>query len=92
MKKLMHLFMLSCLKVSQLIEKKQVLGLSRMEKMGLAMHLSMCDACTAYQQQSLYMDRILKAHFRGPAINPNTVPLLLDVQAIKSKVLSSLDK
>jgi len=60
MKKLMHYMFLSCLKATELIEKKIYFGLSYKEKMQLAAHKSMCRACTNYEKHSQLLDKALK--------------------------------
>ncbi|MBW6479649.1 MAG: hypothetical protein K0B37_09495 [Bacteroidales bacterium] len=59
MKKLMNILFLSCLKATELIEKKLYFKLSVKEKMQLKMHKMMCDACTNYEKQSMLMDHAL---------------------------------
>jgi UDP-2,3-diacylglucosamine pyrophosphatase LpxH len=63
--KIMHLFMLSCKKATELIEKKSVLSLSLKEKIQLYMHKSMCDACTAYEKQSEKIDELIHNHIHS---------------------------
>lgn len=53
MKKVMHTLLLSCLQVTELIEKKLHFHLSWSEKIQLKAHKMMCDACTHYEQQSV---------------------------------------
>ena len=60
MKKLMHFLFLSCLKATELIEKKLHIKLSIKEKLRLKMHKSMCNACRRYDKQSKIMDNALK--------------------------------
>ena len=57
--------MLSCKKAATLIDKKAEISLSWKENMQLAMHKSMCDACTAYQKQSKLIDKILHTHIHS---------------------------
>jgi len=62
MKKLMHFLFLSCLKATELIEKKLHIKLSLKEKLRLKMHKSMCNACRRYDKQSKIMDNALKTY------------------------------
>lgn len=55
----MQLLFLSCLKATELIEKNLRFKLSLSEKIRLAMHKSMCDACTNYEKQSKFLDDAL---------------------------------
>jgi len=57
MKKIMHTLFLSCLKATELVEKKIHFGLSAKEKLQLKMHKMMCDACTSYEKQSVFLEK-----------------------------------
>ena len=57
MTKIMHMLFLSCLKASQLIEKKIHFGLSFKEKIQLKLHKTMCDACSRYERQSELLEK-----------------------------------
>lgn len=52
MKKIMHIVFLSCVKATELIEKKMHFKLSRRERLQLKAHKMMCDACRLYEKQS----------------------------------------
>ncbi len=64
MKKLMHILFLSCLKASELIEKKFHFRLSFKEQMQLKMHKMMCSACTIYEKQSKVLDKSIEHHYK----------------------------
>ena len=51
---------LSCLKATELIEKKLHIKLSLKEKTQLTMHKSMCNACRRYGEHSIIIDEALK--------------------------------
>ena len=57
MKKLMHKLFLSCLKATELIEKKLHFKLSVKEKLQLKMHKMMCSACSNYEKQSVFIEK-----------------------------------
>ena len=57
MKKLMHILFLSCLKATELIEKKLHFKLSFKEKLQLKTHKMMCDACRMYEKQSNLLEK-----------------------------------
>lgn len=59
MKKIMHILFLSCLKATELLEKKLYFKLSLMEKLQLQLHKSMCKACSNYQKQSILIDKAI---------------------------------
>lgn len=57
MKKLMNILFLSCLKATELIEKKLHFNLSFKEKLQLKVHKMMCDACRLYEKQSAFLEK-----------------------------------
>ncbi len=57
MKNIMHLLFLSCLKATELIEKKFHFKLSWTEKMQLKAHKMMCSACGTYEKQSTLIEQ-----------------------------------
>ena len=63
MKKLMQLLFLSCLKATELIEKKMNFKLSRKESIRLRAHKMVCDACSNYEKQSRLLEKgIAESH------------------------------
>ncbi len=52
--------LLSCRKATELIEKRQICGLSRMERWKLSVHLRLCRYCRNYEIQSEQIDAFLK--------------------------------
>jgi len=57
MKKLSHILFLSCLKATELVEKKLHFQLSARERLQLKMHKMMCTACTLYEKQSTLLEK-----------------------------------
>ena len=57
MKKLNHILFLSCLKATELIEKKFHFKLSFTERLQLKIHKMMCDACRQYENHSLIIEK-----------------------------------
>ncbi|MCK9411515.1 MAG: hypothetical protein M0Q53_04385 [Prolixibacteraceae bacterium] len=57
MKKLMHILLLSCLKATELIEKRFYFKLSFKERLQLKLHKTMCDACTNYEKHSRIIEK-----------------------------------
>ncbi len=49
--------MLSCIKATELVEKKSLVTLSLMDSVKLKLHMSMCKACRLYMQQSLLVNK-----------------------------------
>jgi hypothetical protein len=60
MKRIMRILFLSCLKATELIEKKLHFSLSSKEKYQLKMHKMMCNACRQYESQTFFIDHNLK--------------------------------
>ncbi len=58
-KRLMNKMFLSCLKATELIEKKLLFKLSLTEKIRLTIHKMMCDACSLYSKQTNILDKAL---------------------------------
>ena len=53
----MNILILSCLKATELIEKKLHFKLSFKEKLQLKVHKMMCDACRMYEKQSTLLEK-----------------------------------
>ncbi len=65
----MYLIMLPCKTITELIEKRSLVGLSFKEKIQLHLHKTMCDACTAYQKQSKKIDELLERYIHTSDTN-----------------------
>lgn len=87
MKKLMNIFILSCKKASELIDKKSVVKLSVKENVMLHMHTSMCAACTAYQKQSGILDDLLHRYIHET--DETKAPLITN-NDLKQRIISRL--
>ena len=85
MKKLMRFLFLSCLKATELIEKKLHVKLSAKEKIRLTLHKSMCSACRLYDKQSLILDEVLKTHHKKD-VNINIEELKLNIKQKISEI------
>lgn len=79
MKKIIHIFFLSCLKATELIEKKLLFKLSVKEKLQLKMHKLMCEACTKYEKQSIIIEKGIET------LDKSKVPTI-DIEALKTKI------
>ena len=74
--KIMHFLFLSCLKATELIEKKLHFKLTLKEKIQLEMHKMMCDACSMYEEQSEIIEEGIKIHLHEtPSENGDTEKL-----------------
>jgi hypothetical protein len=59
MKNIMHFLFLSCLKASEMIEKKLHFRLSFRERMQLKMHKMMCSACSNFEKHNLFVEKAI---------------------------------
>jgi membrane carboxypeptidase/penicillin-binding protein len=85
MKKIMHILFLSCLKATELIEKKLLVRLSFKEKVQLSAHKAMCDACTNYEKNSILIDRAMKNKIEQDDMQ-------VDVSDLIKSTLSKIEK
>ena len=84
MKRVMHWLFLSCLKATELIEKKLNFRLTTMEKLQLSMHKAMCDACSRYEKQSSFIDEAI-------ASQPPDTPSDNEISLLKKKINTGLE-
>jgi hypothetical protein len=84
-KQIMNKLFLSCLKASELIEKKMHVRLSFNEQMQLKAHKMMCEACTTYEKQSLILEKGIEQHLHQ---NKETI----DLEQLKKQILLNLNK
>jgi len=75
-KRIMRILFLSCLKATELIEKKLHFSLSSKEKYQLKMHKMMCNACRQYENHSYFIDENLKH-------NQFNTPREVDIEKLK---------
>lgn len=87
MKRIIHWFLLSCKKATELIDKKSIVPLSLRERIQLRLHKSICDACTAYEKQSLTIDHMLHSHVHHAAEENSAI---LTNQSLKEQIISKL--
>lgn len=52
--------MISCKKSTELIEKRNLTGLTLRESVSLVIHMAMCDACRHYSRHSRIIARVMK--------------------------------
>jgi hypothetical protein len=85
MKKIMHILFLSCLKATELIEKKIHFKLSFREKLQLKVHKMMCDACSNFEKQSIFLEKGIENHHKRN--QPN-----LDIEQFKKQIELNFNK
>ncbi len=83
MNRMSGIFMLSCRKATELMEKKQHAGLSLMEKLKLKVHAKVCNGCREYSSQSKLMEKALQRE-------GDTLPDTADTDALRSRILQRL--
>ncbi len=81
----MNKMFLSCLKATELIEKKLHFKLTLTEKVRLKMHKAMCDACTMYEKQSNILDKALSASVKKEEIE-------IDLNNFKREIMIKIEK
>ena len=86
-KDMIHFFMLSCKKATELIEKKSMVALYVREKIQLNLHKCICDACTLYEKQSKQIDELLKKRIASDT-GVEKMPLKND--ELKERILKKL--
>jgi hypothetical protein len=84
MKKLMQKLFLSCLKATQLIEKKFYIKLNFSEKLQLRLHKTMCKACSNFDKQSILIENAFKNQ-----IKPEKIDIENFIIEIKKKIETS---
>jgi hypothetical protein len=85
MKKLMHILLLSCLRATELIEKKLHFKLSVQEKLQLRMHKMMCSACSNYEKQSVFIEK-------GISISQKREFTIDDIEQLKLTITEKLSE
>lgn len=85
--KIMNKLMLSCQTATGLMEKKHRARLAFGEKMQLAFHTAMCDACRRYEQQS----RLLEHLFKSKETDTGSPGLEDASDELEEKILQQLD-
>ncbi len=87
MKRLMNFLILSCKKAAALIDKKSEAKLSWMENMQLSIHKTMCDACSAYEKQSILIDKALHNDIHSMKEDATSI---IENKELQKKIISKL--
>ena len=82
----MHILFLSCLKATELIEKKMHFKLSFREKLQLRMHKSMCNACSNYEKQNFLIEKAIAT--QG---NRESHKTAVDLDHFKKSILEKIE-
>lgn len=82
----MHFLFLSCLKASELIEKKFHFKLSFKERLQLKFHKMMCSACTLYEKQSTLLEKGIENQYKHNDEEINIIALKkMIIEKLKEK-------
>lgn len=81
MKKVMHYMFLSCLRATELINKKSDSPLSCVQNLQLKAHKSMCKACSNYEKQTYILDNALQVSLNKEGLKVNVDALKESIQA-----------
>jgi len=82
----MHLLFLSCLKATELIERKLHYSLAWHELLQLKVHKLMCDACKTYEKQSIFLEETIKKTLTDDKKE------LIDLESLKKIIHDKLEK
>jgi len=79
----MNKLFLSCLKATELIEKKLLFKLSVQERVQLKIHKMMCDACTLFEKQSNTLGKAISESSKKENVT-------IDVNNLKKDILKKI--
>lgn len=80
----------NCRKATFLIEKKSITTISVQEQVELKIHLAACSVCRLYQQQSAFINKMVKKHI--VETSSNTIKLDDHYKSkLSNKIQSEID-
>ncbi len=77
----MNAMMLSCVKVTELMEVKENVPLGLLKTMQLYMHTAMCSGCRNYLKQSRLINELLQKEF-------DTLPVIKNTDDLETAIIS----
>jgi hypothetical protein len=83
-KTFMRFLFLSCVKATEMLEKKIHFKLSFSERLQLKMHISLCEACAKYEKQSILIDKTIIA-------NQDRKTSQMDIEMLKKQISDKLE-
>jgi hypothetical protein len=83
MSKIKNILMLTCLRATELIEKRNFQRLSFVDEVQLKFHTKICTVCKGYEKQSALFDSILKREIAQKAP-------FIENKDLKEKILKNL--
>lgn len=89
-KDFVHIFVLSCKQATFLIEKRLHVPLSRLERLQLSMHLSICKLCREYDKKAVFLDGIMKKTLSEEESHSHFLPD--ELREFKDKLKDKINK
>lgn len=86
----MNKLMLSCKNATELMEKKNFVGLTTVEKIQLFVHTRLCDTCTRYGIQNKFIEQALHRHSTPEQQASSVQPKILPGDA-KAKIIERIE-
>lgn len=80
----MNKLLLSCLKATELMEKKLHIKLSFTEKLQLKAHKMICKACTQYEEQTHFIHNVMS---KPPT---NGSPSVDEIESLKKEIIKKI--
>lgn len=74
-----------CLRITEMVEKKEVTGLSFTENVRYKLHVLLCKVCKSYLRQSHLIDKALKRMFGPSRVEKKELD-----EAAKEKILEQI--
>ena len=88
----MNILLLSCLKATELIEKKLHFKLSFTERLQLSMHKMVCEACSNYEKQNILIEKGISHGNKVKTPNLGVSENEIDLEQFKKTVVEKLKK
>lgn len=88
----MNILLLSCLKATELIEKKLHFKLSFTERLQLSMHKIVCEACSNYEKQSILIEKSISHDINAEKPNLSVSDYQIDLEKFKKSVVEKINQ
>lgn len=79
----------TCRDITEMVEKKKVVGLTPMESIRYRGHLLMCKACLSYERQSALLEKLVHRFIDGSLAKEESIKM---DDASKAKILEKIKK
>ena len=88
----MNILLLSCLKATELIEKKLHFKLSFTESLQLSMHKMVCEACSNYEKQNILIEKSISHEVKVKTTNLGISENEIDLEQFKKSVVEKINQ